>query len=67
MFYKKSILVTGNKRDFPSCIFDTIGVLNFEQHDGHMRAISFVQFNSDKFEICKEAYARVPKKNRERN
>ncbi|MFA6503124.1 MAG: hypothetical protein WCT45_02620 [Candidatus Paceibacterota bacterium] len=63
MFYRKSILVTGNKKDFPSCIFDTIGVLNFEQKDGHMRAISFVQFNSDKFEACKLAYAQVPNLN----
>lgn len=60
MFYPNSILVTGNKKDFPSCIFDTKGVFNFEQGDGSMRAISLVKFNQDKFETQKAAYANVP-------
>jgi len=60
MFYPNSVLITGNKKDFPSCIFDTKGVFNFEQGDGNMRAISLVKFNQDKFETRKAAYANVP-------
>lgn len=51
MFLKNSaVLVTGNKKDFPKCIFDTVSVLNFEAKDGGMRAISVVEFNQDKFD-----------------
>lgn len=49
---KNSVLVTGNKKDFPSCVFDTVCVLNYEQPDGSMRAISVVTFNRQKFEVC---------------
>lgn len=48
----KSVLITGNKKDFPSCVFDTLSVLNTEQEDGCMRAICLIEFNQEKFGSC---------------
>lgn len=50
---KNAVLITGNKRDFPSIIFDVITVLNIEQKgDGSIRSFCVVKFNKDKFDIC---------------
>lgn len=54
-----SVLVTGNKKDFPSFMFDTVTVMNYEQKDGSFKAISVVKFNSDKFASCQADYARM--------
>ena len=48
----KSVLITGNKKDFPSCVFDIVSVLNFEAADGNVRAISIIKFNQEKFDEC---------------
>ncbi len=61
MFYKNSMLVTGNKKDFPSNIFKTIGVMNFEQGDGGMKCISVVAFDPERFSRCESNYNKVPK------
>lgn len=45
-------LITGNKKDFPSSIFDIVGVFNIEQPDGQIKAISIVCFSREKFERC---------------
>lgn len=53
MLNTNSLLITGNKKDFPSCIFDTLGVLNYEQTgDGSIRAFSLIEFNRKKFDEC---------------
>ncbi len=53
MYSQAPLLITGNKKHFPSCIFNTLGVLNIEQSgDGSMRAFSIVQFNKHNFEQC---------------
>ena len=56
MFYSNGVLVTGNKKDFPNCIFDIIGVLNFEQKDGCVRSIAFVELNRGKYAECLRLY-----------
>ena len=48
----KAVLITGNKKHFPSCIFDVIGVINFEGEDEGIRALSIVEFNQEKFDGC---------------
>lgn len=48
----KSILITGNKKDFPSCVFDILAIINFETKDGSVRAISVISFNQNKFDSC---------------
>jgi hypothetical protein len=59
MLYKNSVLVTGNKKDFPSFIFDVVGVINYEQSDWSVRAISVVRFNAEKFNDCEDALGKV--------
>ena len=60
MFLKdRVILITGNKKDFPSCVFDTLSVLNTEQEDDSMRAICIVAFNQNKFEACQKQLGKV--------
>ncbi len=60
MFLKdKAILIMGNKKDFPSCVFDTLSVLNAEQEDGSMRAICIMEFNRNKFDACQKQLSKV--------
>ncbi len=60
MYSQNSILITGNKKDFPPCVFDTLAVLNIEQGgDGSMRSFSVVQFNKSKFETCYSALQKL--------
>ena len=48
-----TVLMTGNKKDFPRCIFDTVTVFNVEQEgDSSMHAYSVVSFNQNKFSRC---------------
>ncbi len=49
-----SVLITGNKKDFPSCIFDSLGVINYEDNGGYMRSFTVIQFNKDLFETSLE-------------
>lgn len=57
----KAVLITGNKKDFPSCVFDIAAVLNFEASDGNVRAISVVEFNQEKFDQCHESLKKLEK------
>ena len=45
-----SFLITGNRKHFPSIIFDTMSVINYEQRDGEMRIFSVLKFSKDKFQ-----------------
>jgi hypothetical protein len=61
MYYQSPLLITGNKKDFPSCVFDTIGVLNIEQSgDGVMKPFCLIQFNRTNFEACYSALQKLP-------
>ncbi len=59
MLYREAILVTGNKKDFPDFIFDLVGVMNFEEKSGNIKAISIVKFNSTKFQTCEISYKKI--------
>ncbi|HYD35040.1 MAG TPA: hypothetical protein VD999_03145 [Vitreimonas sp.] len=57
MIYSKRnhLLITGNKKDFPTVIFDTLSILNIEdKNSGTMRCYSLVSFNQEKFDDCFE-------------
>lgn len=55
-YYGKTLLITGNKKDFPSYVFDVVGVLNYEKPgDGAMKAYSMITFNANKFNVCHAA------------
>jgi len=63
MYTKNSLLITGNKKDFPQCIFDTVGVLNLEQSgDSSMRAFSLITFNQSNFDKSVESLNKLDKK-----
>ena len=55
----KYLLITGNKKDFPSYIFDTKGIIVNEEANGFMRNYSLLAFNPDKFDKCFEELGRV--------
>ncbi|MDO8515174.1 MAG: hypothetical protein Q7S14_01615 [bacterium] len=62
--WSNSLLVTGNKKDFPSVIFDTFGVINVEQKgDGSMRAYTLLSFNPEKFTKCFNLLKNLDKNN----
>lgn len=52
LYADRAVLVTGNTKDYPTFLFDIVGVLNFEQRDGSVRAITVLEFNRDKFLSC---------------
>lgn len=53
---KNAVLVTANKKDFPSYIFDVHMVFNYEKGDGSMLAVSVINFNADKFNKVRIEY-----------
>jgi hypothetical protein len=54
------LLITGNKKDFPSCIFDNLTIFNVEQiNDGAIQSFSVIKFNRSKFDKCVENLNRV--------
>lgn len=60
--WTNSVLITGNKKDFPECVFDALGVMNFEQKgSGSMRAYSLIKFNIDKFNDCYQELSKMEK------
>ena len=50
MYHQNYLLITGNKRHFPSCIFTTIAVLNVESEDSGVQAFSIIKFDKEKFD-----------------
>lgn len=47
--YTNSLLLTGNKKDFSSCIFDIVGIVNTEQNNETIKSYSLIYFNKKKF------------------
>lgn len=37
-----SLIITGNRKDFPSCIFDNVAILNLEGENGTVQAFYLV-------------------------
>ncbi|MFH1047496.1 MAG: hypothetical protein V1738_04290 [Patescibacteria group bacterium] len=61
----RALLVTGNTKDFPPCVFDLVGAFNWRQDgDGTVRVFSVLQFNRNKFEQKNDALNRVQQSNR---
>ncbi len=44
-----SLLLTGNRKDFPPCLFDTVMVINQEKPSGETRNFHLLSFNIDHF------------------
>ena len=54
-----SLIITGNRKDFPDFVFDLLGVLNREE-DGSVRAYSVVSFNKDKYDAAVKIWKDLP-------
>lgn len=58
-FYSpKSLLITSNRKDFPSLIFDTLGVINYEQGN-QIKACPVLKFNSQNYNNAVEQWERA--------
>jgi len=58
-----SYLITGNKKDFPTFIFDTIGVISAEKDQSNgMRSFCLMKFNQSKFDHAYTEYLKMESK-----
>lgn len=55
----KTVLITGNRSDFPPVIFDSRGVLVAENKNGSVRVFSIVSLNLENFKKAVEDLGRV--------
>ncbi|MDP3724512.1 MAG: hypothetical protein Q8R11_02635 [bacterium] len=55
----QSLLITGNKKHFPSTLFDTLGVINIQQGDDLFKAFFIVKFNETAFQQASLKLKRV--------
>lgn len=55
----RALIVTGNRKDFPSTIFDAIGFLNYEERDGQIRAFAVLEFKKEKYNVAIERWRQL--------
>ena len=61
--YKNSLLITGNKKHFPSCLFTIEGVINSEHpQNGSINSFSILSFNKELFDNCFEELGKKTRK-----
>jgi len=59
-FPGRTVIITGNKKDFPLCVFDTKAIINHEsKKDGKIQVFSILEFNEVKFEKCLEDLSKL--------
>lgn len=54
-----ALIITGNRRHFPNCIFDNRAILSLEQVDGTVQSFYLIKFNKGKFEECNKLINQV--------
>ena len=52
-----AVLVTGNRKDYPECVFETKGIINVDipksdKTNGSIKCFSILNFNQQKFNNC---------------
>lgn len=47
-----TLVITGNRKDFPGVIFDNEAILNVENPKGIVQPFYLIKFNKEKFDIC---------------
>ncbi len=53
MLSGRGYLITGNRKDFPISVFDTVDLITREdEHNGSIESFCVIQFNAGKFETC---------------
>jgi len=55
-------IITGNKKDFPTSVYDIVSIINIEQNDGSIKPYSIVQFNKQKFNACYKEIQKMEEK-----
>lgn len=50
----KGVILTGNRKDFPACIFDTLATVNLEFDQENHKVIYVLAFNKERFEKCND-------------
>lgn len=50
----KGVMLTGNRKDFPACVFDTLATINLEFDQENHKVIYALAFNKEKFEKCND-------------
>ena len=61
-YAERSVLITGNKKDFPNCVFSTLTVLNYEQEgDNSIKSFPVIKFDISKFKGCETKLLNVQK------
>lgn len=46
------VLITGDRKGFPDCVFDVLSVINIQQKDEKFKPYYLVVFNKSKFDKC---------------
>lgn len=54
-------IITGNRKDFPPILFDLVTVLNYEQADDSIRAISILKANTENYKYYKQKLDEITK------
>jgi len=63
LYAGKTLIATGNKQHYPSYIFDTTAVLNYERNDSSSFSHYFLlEFNEEKFNKCSSDLKRITDK-----
>lgn len=57
-----SIILTGNRKDYPSIIFDAVTILNYEPKDDNVRSITALKLNKDNYEYHKQNLENIEEK-----
>lgn len=64
---KRAVLITGDKKHFPSCIFDLMGVISVEmiiKDNETFRNFAVISFNEEKFSRCYSELEKLDEKYR---
>lgn len=56
-----SVIMTGNRKDFPEFVFDLIGTFSHQEKDGSVRAFAAVAFNKSKYDEAVKTWSDLPK------
>lgn len=60
-----TLIITGNKKDYPSCIFNIKAVLNIEdQNSESVRCFSVVELDREKLKKCYDNLLKIESKNK---
>lgn len=57
-----TLIITGNKKDFPNSIYDVISIINIEQNDGSIKPYSLLEFDKSKFDKCYKEMQKMEEK-----